>query len=397
MSGGGVPCQVNADCLAKMGDNTMCRKSDRSCVSLLSAECTRVSSDAYKDDNAIVLGTILPEQGTDTSTGQACLNAIGLAMQDISEASGGLPPVPPSTAKRPLVFVHCNDNSDRQTGVRAARHLTGTVGVPAIIGPAFSGVTQQVANDVTVAAGTLIISPSATSTDISVLDDKGLVWRTSPSDLLQTKALARLMTAIDERVRTHAGLTPTDTLRVAAMNKGDPYGTGLAQGLIDNGLTFNGKKALENGGNYITLNYGDPTSTTPVLRYQEAIEKLLTTRPHVIFLLGSTETVTEIFKKVEPAWPAGEPRPFYIFADAGNLPETAQAVNEFAATTTDIRERVLGSVPGANGKLFQTFAFAYSNKFPNSSSAETFGSAGSYDATFLLSYAIAAQGANPLT
>lgn len=401
VSGGGVSCKVNADCLAKLGDRSICRKSDQTCVSLLSPECTEVTGgDTYKDDNAIVLGSILPEQGPDTSTGQACINAITLATEEIAGNVGGLPAVTQGGALRKLVFVRCNDSSDRPTAVRAAQHLTETVRVPAIIGPAFSGITIQVATDVTIRAGTLIISPSATSAAITNISDQGLVWRTSPSDNLQTTALALLMKDIDARVREHAKLPTTagsGGMRVAAMNKGDSYGTGLAEGLTTQ-LAFNGKAALANGNDYITLNYGDPTDTTKPLRYQEAVDTLLQRKPHVIFLLGSTETVTEIFRKVEPAWPAGEPRPFYIFADAGNLPETAAAVNEYAAEAgSDIRKRVLGTVPGTTSLLFQKFAKAYTDKFGTTTSPATFGAAGSYDATFLLAYSIAAQGAGPIT
>jgi hypothetical protein len=77
--------------------------------------------------------------------------------------------------------------------VKVARHLVNDLGVQAIIGVAYSGITISFATAVTVPAGVLAISPAATSVLITSLDDKGLVWRTSPSDRFQGRAAALLV------------------------------------------------------------------------------------------------------------------------------------------------------------------------------------------------------------
>ena len=55
-------------------------------------------------------------------------------------------------------------------------------GVVAIMGADCSGVTGAVASNVAVPNGITIISPSATSPGLTTLKDKGLFFRTAPSD-----------------------------------------------------------------------------------------------------------------------------------------------------------------------------------------------------------------------
>jgi len=86
----------------------------------------------------------------------------------------------------------------------------------AIIGPHCSGALLAAVNSVTIPAGVLTISPSATSPQLTTLDDRDLVFRTVPSDAFQGQALARVLI---ER--------GTDEVAVAYLN--NDYGQGLAR------------------------------------------------------------------------------------------------------------------------------------------------------------------------
>ena len=59
----------------------------------------------------------------------------------------------------------------------------------AIIGPIFSESVIEVAEKVTIDRGVFLISPTASSKELSSLSDKGLVWRTISSDIYQASAL----------------------------------------------------------------------------------------------------------------------------------------------------------------------------------------------------------------
>ena len=63
-------------------------------------------------------------------------------------------------------------------------------GVAAIMGADCSGVTGAIASNVAVPNGVVMISPSATSPGLTTLDDKGLFFRTAPSDARGGQILA---------------------------------------------------------------------------------------------------------------------------------------------------------------------------------------------------------------
>src|SRR5690606_27407083 len=146
------------------------------------------------------LGALGPTEGASAATGQAEQTGIKLAISDFEQASNGLPPNQVGGAPRPIVLVGCNDGSDGDAAVAAAQHLVD-VGVPAIIGAAYSGITIKVATEVTIPGQVLLISPSATSVAITDLADNGLVWRTAPSDVFQALAMTLYVPTIEAALR----------------------------------------------------------------------------------------------------------------------------------------------------------------------------------------------------
>ncbi|MEP3277717.1 MAG: ABC transporter substrate-binding protein [Stappiaceae bacterium] len=89
-------------------------------------------------------------------------------------------------------------------------------GIVALVGPHCSGATIAAANSVTIPAGILLISPSATSPEVTSLDDKDTVFRTVPSDDYQGRALARTVLG-------------NGTKKVAVTYLNNDYGKGLAE------------------------------------------------------------------------------------------------------------------------------------------------------------------------
>ncbi|MCC6528471.1 MAG: ABC transporter substrate-binding protein [Polyangiaceae bacterium] len=396
---GAAECSVNSDCIAKAGQYHICRKSDHSCQPLQSPLCTTIEGD-WANDNAVILGSVGPTTGGDALTGKTIENSIKLAIGDFTTAANGLPGVPPSTARRPLVLVGCDDASDTDTAVEAATHLAGTVGVPALIGAAYSGITIGMATDVTIPAGVLTISPSATSAAITDLADNDLVWRTSPSDVLQAAAVQGYVPLLETQVRTTLALQPTDKVKLFVLNKGDAYGTGLAEAL-EPALVLNGASALDpsNQGFYTRFDYGNPDDpqSNPT-KYAEAVLAVLANEPHIVLVFGTTEGVTDVFTPVETQWLDLQPPPAYaplwLFSDGGLVPDLWGAVG----TDVALRRRVTGTVPGTTDPLFLAYRQKYSLRFPSDgTSPDVFGGAGAYDATYLLAYAAVSLGATPVT
>ncbi len=93
-----------------------------------------------------------------------------------------------------LSFVQADDTcTDATAASNAADRLVNTEKVVALVGAMCSGVTIATANTVAVPGGVVMISPSATSPAVTTLNDKDLVFRTSPSDAYQGDVLARLL------------------------------------------------------------------------------------------------------------------------------------------------------------------------------------------------------------
>lgn len=388
-------CKVSKDCEVK-GENFICRKSDFKCVSLVTPECTHVLG-TYKDDNALILGSIAPTAGPDQTSGLPEQNAIDLAIGEFNN-NGGVPaPTGSGGTSRPLVLVGCNDNSDADQAVVAARHLVDDLRVPAIIGAAFSGITLKVATQVTINSGTFLISPSATSVSLTALSDNGLVWRTIASDNIQADADAAFYGQLEKKVRDTKG-DDTYTLKVAIANKGDAYGTGLASALSSK-LTLNGAPFLDaaNIDNRLVTDFGDPDGATPPT-YDKSIVDIVAFKPDVVYLFGTTEVVTEILKGVEEN--PSSPKPYYILADGGLVGELKTYLETMRATkpvdAEDLRHRILGTVPGTTSSVFTLFTQRYRSKY-NDGLETTSGVANAYDALYNVAYAIAASKATKIT
>ena len=390
-------CTSSAQCAAR-GEYFACRS--QKCVSLLSPECTTVYGD-YTSDHAIFFGSVLPTTGSRASTGKPIENALELALNDFNQVAKGLPAAPGTTARRPMVLVGCSDNGDSMTAVRAAKHLAEDVGTVAIVGGAFSGVTIDIATTVTIPSDVLLLSPSATSVAITDLDDHDLVWRTSPPDSFQAQALSLYLPEVEAQVRADLGLMPAERIKVAILNKGDAYGSGLAKAL-EKKLVINGLPATDpsNSGSYQRFDYGNPDdATVNPTKYAQAVSQMLTFKPHVTLIFGSNEGVTDVFTRIEEQWESAPAVPYrtqFIFSDAAQIPELWEYVAKTDANDT-LRPRIRGTVPGTDNDLFKFFRTAYNAKFQDGTSADVFGVAGAYDIIYLLGYSAAGLASSEIT
>ncbi|MFO0614621.1 MAG: ABC transporter substrate-binding protein [Polyangiaceae bacterium] len=422
-SGGGGDCTVNADCAAK-GQNFICRKTGtKTCVQLTSENCPSVEGD-WQNDDAVIFGFIAPLSGADVGTGETILNGARLGIQDVNKIK--LPPVPGSTKSRPIALVACDDTSDNATAVKAAHHLVDDVGVQAILGAAYSGITLDVASQVTIPSGVLLMSPSATSTLISDYPDSdpkciaacgadqackdkcpGLIWRTSPSDTFQAAAIAKYFeNGLEDEVRARIMTPPfTGDIKVAVAYKGDAYGTGLRD-VIETILKFNNKTALSQlNTNYKAFDYGNPNDpASDPLKYDEAVTGIVAFKPDIVLAFGTNEAIVDsdpptnagIYTRVETTWTGGM-KPFWIFTDGGLVHDLT-----VAAATLNAADRTRVTSPGTDAAVnvnYQKFTSAYQSLFstdPNGG-PEVFGGAGAYDIVYLLSIAAVSAQDRPLT
>jgi ABC-type branched-subunit amino acid transport system substrate-binding protein len=164
-------------------------------------------------DLTLKVGTILPQSGGLAFLGPPEEAGVNLAVKDINAANLGI--------KVDAVLRDSGDTTTDTATVSVTDLLSQDV--TAIVGAASSGVSKTVIDQIT-GAGVVQFSPANTSADFTKYADKGLYWRTAPSDVLQGEVLGNQIAE-----------DGNSTLGLIVLN--DSYGTGLADSVTK---TFEG-------------------------------------------------------------------------------------------------------------------------------------------------------------
>jgi ABC-type branched-subunit amino acid transport system substrate-binding protein len=164
-------------------------------------------SPAAKGDGVLNIGALLPQTGDLAFLGPPEFAGVDLAIQEINDA-GGVFDQEVGSFK-----ADSGDGTPDIAGASVDNLLNDNVDV--IIGAAASGVSLSVIDKIT-GAGVVHFSPANTAAAFDTYDDKGLYFRTAPSDRLQGQVLGNM--AVED------GHT-----NVAIMARQDAYGEGLAE------------------------------------------------------------------------------------------------------------------------------------------------------------------------
>ncbi len=349
-----LACEANATCVGALGAGASCGE-DGVCASAITAECPNAYG-AWGAEDRVILGSILPTTGDFASIGVPIEQAVRMAVDEFN-ANGGI------GGGGQLAYLSCNSAGNSEQGQRAAMQLA-SVGAPAIIGPAFSGIYLDVVTLVTRPAGVMVMSPSATSPAITGLDDGGLAWRTVPSDAFQGVAMAaRIRDLSDAEGRP---------LKVLAFGKDDAYGQGLLNAVTN-------ELAGELGDDFFGTIYDNPGEVeNPNIpdRVVQALAEI--PQPDVVLLLGTNEVV-QVLAQVEAQVRSGAlTRPRYILSDGGKLPETIAAVQ---ADPTLAAALEITAPASENGSVFSGYNDRFNALYGQNAGVYT---ANAYDAAYLL-------------
>jgi ABC-type branched-subunit amino acid transport system substrate-binding protein len=164
-------------------------------------------SPAAQGDGVLNFGALLPQTGDLAFLGPPEFAGVDLAIQEINDA-GGVFDQEVGSFK-----ADSGDGTPDIAGASVDNLLNDNVDV--IIGAAASGVSLSVIDKIT-GAGVVHFSPANTAAAFDTYDDKGLYFRTAPSDRLQGQVLGNM--AVED------GHT-----NVAIMARQDAYGEGLAE------------------------------------------------------------------------------------------------------------------------------------------------------------------------
>lgn len=182
-----------------------------------------LSSGAWAED--VKIGVILGFTGPLESITPNMAASAELAMKEVSDSGkllGG------STVTSVRGDSTCVDAAAAQA---AAERLVTTDKVNAIMGADCSGVTGAILANVAVPNGIVMISPSATSPGLTTADDKGLFFRTAPSDARQGEVVTEILK--DHGIKS-----------IAISYTNNDYGKGLAESIKTNFEAAGGKVTI---------------------------------------------------------------------------------------------------------------------------------------------------------
>ncbi|MBN8229031.1 ABC transporter substrate-binding protein [Corallococcus macrosporus] len=367
-AGGLSECTTSSDC----GSNSVCTSG----FCLPQPEgCDQVVG-ATSAPNPIVLGALLPLTNVsgNAEIEQQRFNGLKLALDEVNSLEG--------VGGRQFIMYVCDTKADVENAKTQATWMVNDKGVVAVFS-AGSAQTTGVST-VTIKKNVLLMSHTATSATFTTLDDKnggpvGLVWRTTPSDLLQSRVIADVLsgkTAINDPGGT---FTPPNKIAVAYVN--DPYGQGLFSQLLERLTTkqVDGTQYVRNG---------DVTGAATWLKNY---------KPELTVLAGFTEDNARLVPAAvaEQVKVANGNR--WFLTDASKDPTllaNTDTATELAGT--------YGTAPASarpNEPVYQLFNSRFKSAYNNTDPAQFSFTAHAYDAMYLVAlgsaYAIGNDLANP--
>ncbi|MFQ6027588.1 MAG: ABC transporter substrate-binding protein [Dehalococcoidia bacterium] len=267
------------------------------------------------------IGTILAFTGDLANFGPPMRNGADLAVTLLNDAGGVLGGT--------VEAVHKDSGTSSQVSIEAARALINVDGVGAIVGPLSSGSTQSVAEAVTIPGQTVLISPSATSPALTVMNDSDFLFRTTVSDAAQGVVLARLA--------KEQGFGQASVVYI-----NNAYGEGLAN-VFKNSFEAEGGQV----GELVPQESGQPS-------YQSELRRATESNPDVLVAIGYPESAGVYLREALEGDFANK----FLFVDGTKNQEM------FDALGADQFEGLFGTAPGApDSDAKSTFERLYEEQF----------------------------------
>ncbi len=269
-----------------------------------------------------------------------------------------------------IELIYKNSGGSANEGVKAVNELIEE-GVEIIVGPTFSSVAIEMAEKC-IENNILMMSYSATTPELTFLEDNDLIWRTCPSDFTFGSVAAQY------------SFDSLETRKAAILYRDDRFGIGLSE-IINNMYSQMGGQVLSK------VSFpGDLTDITSY-SFDYEINTLLEDQPDIIFTITFSSEIAFLSNEIynNPLFQAFDKKP-YIFVNDGNLPDELikNSIPEILEKTQGITSTNEGNDNYINYKSNFKERFGFT---PSTYSEHT------YDAIYLIAYAIQMAGSsNPL-
>ena len=305
----------------------------------------------------LVIGDSIPLTGDLSPFGPPGQKAADMAKAEIDAA------IQETGADHTVEVIHEDNETNPQAAVQAARKLVDSDGATCLAGAWASADSLPTAQSVSIPDGVLQISPASTSTELTAVEDDGLLNRVPPADNLQGPVLAQ---AIDQELNGAEG----KTLNIGARN--DAYGEAFTEALTS------GWEEL--GGTIGETVLYDPEQPS----YNSEAQQITSGNPAAIAIIDFPET----FEKVGPALQRTEGwDPNKVFITDG------LASGDLITATGNLMEGFRGTAPGTPeaGASSEAFAQLFEQSEPRNVERNTF-DAQNFDAVILCYLASVAAG-----
>jgi ABC-type branched-subunit amino acid transport system substrate-binding protein len=248
-----------------------------------------------KGDGTLTIGTLLPQTGDLSFLGPPEIAGVDLAVKEINDA-GGI-----NGKKIVQTKSDSGDGTPDIAGASVDKLLANNADV--IVGAASSNVSKSVIDKIT-GEGVVQFSPANTAAGFDTYPDKGLYFRTAPSDVLQGKVVANQ--AVKDGFKN-----------VAVLARQDFYGEGLAASAVKN---------LKAAGVNVTKSV---LYNADAENFTAEVNEIAASKPDAIILVAFNETV-----KIVPALISKSigPQDVQLYFVDGNLADYSK---DFPAGTLD--------------------------------------------------------------
>lgn len=300
------------------------------------------------DEDKVEIGSLMAMSGALASYGPPINNGVLLAAKHINEAGGVL--------GREVDIITRDSKTDPTSGVDAAKKLVDVDGVNAFVGPLSSGVALPVAESVSIPEEVVQISPSATTPQMTDLDDDGYVFRTVPSDALQGVIIGQL--ALD-----------LEYGQLSMIYVNNDYGKGLADA----------------AGDWFEEKGGEVLKKVPYEKgkasYRGELQEATAGNPEALVLIGYPENGANILRQAISGGYINE----FIFPDGMQAPEIIENVGAQYLNGT------YGTAPGSKDTpSADTFKETYTEEYGSTPPKPFMTNA--YDAAAVISLAMQKAG-----
>jgi ABC-type branched-subunit amino acid transport system substrate-binding protein len=305
----------------------------------------------------LVIGDSIPLTGDLAPFGPPGQKAADMAIGQINAA------IQQTGAEHTVSIVHEDNETNPQAAVQVARKMVQSDGATCLAGAWASADSLPTAQSVTIPEGVLQISPASTSTELTTLQDDGLLNRVPPADNLQGPVLAQV-------IAEEVGGAQGKTINIGARNDsyGEAFTEALTQGFEELGGTV-GEAVLY-----------DPEQPS----FNSEAQQITSGNPDGIAIIDFPET----FEKVGPALErtgAWDPNKAYI--------TDGLASGDLVEALDPLMNGFRGTAPGTPeaGAASQAFDALYQQSEPKNVERNTF-DAQNFDAVTLCYLAAVAAG-----